>query len=88
MFNPASNKCVEISGASTSNGARAVLQTCSGARVQRFSTTDTADGFFRFQNLNSTKCLDVAGNTSDDGLVVQQWTCADIFDQRWAPRFP
>ena len=38
---------------------------------------------YTFTNGSSGKCLDVNGESKDDGAVVLQWTCKGSANQQW-----
>ncbi|WP_157546564.1 glycoside hydrolase family 16 protein [Hamadaea tsunoensis] len=69
-------KCVDISGASTANGAKAQLWTCNGTAAQSFT--------FSGGNLRVLgKCLDVASGGTANGTKVQLWDCNGSGAQVW-----
>ena len=73
------NKCMDVDGGATGNGAVIQLWTCNGSGAQNWSAQ--ADGSLR--NPQSGKCLDVAGNNSADSTPVQLWTCNGAANQKW-----
>lgn len=75
----ASGKCLDVSGASTSPGARIIIWPCSGHSNQAF--TATAAGELR--TLGGTRCLDVAGSSTTRGAVVQSSTCSGGANQKF-----
>lgn len=75
----ASGKCLDVSGASTSPGARIIIWPCSGRSNQAF--TATAAGELR--TLGGTRCLDVAGSSTTRGAVVQSSTCSGGANQKF-----
>jgi GH25 family lysozyme M1 (1,4-beta-N-acetylmuramidase) len=64
-----SNKCLEDSGAKTSNGAAVDLWSCSGKSNQ--SWTMAQDGTVRVLG----KCLDAVGEGKTNGTKLQLWAC-------------
>lgn len=70
--------CLDVSGASTADGARMQTWTCNGTGAQRW----TLDGG-TVRALG--KCLDVSGGSTADGARVQLWTCNGTGAQEWAP---
>jgi hypothetical protein len=74
---------VDISGASTENGAKVQLWDCNGSNAQRFRVEDMGGGFSRLRNVNSNRCLDIAGGATQAGTRVHQWDCHGGFNQQW-----
>ena len=70
-------KCVDVSGANTTNGTKVQLWTCNGTNAQ--SWTVGTDGTIRALG----KCLDVAGGSTADGTRVQLWDCNGSGAQQW-----
>lgn len=79
-----SNKCLDISGSSTANGAKVQQWTCNNSKAQRFKMKSYANGRFALVNVASNRCLDVSGSSAADESVVTQWTCHEGRDQRWS----
>jgi poly(3-hydroxybutyrate) depolymerase len=71
----ASGRCVDVSGASSANGAPMVVWDCHGNANQRFSQTGQA-----LQVLG--KCLDVPANAAA-GTAVRLWDCQGGTNQQW-----
>jgi hypothetical protein len=74
-----SPKCLQPEDGSAGNGARIRLQPCDGSPEQtwfrRWVRMDSMYVYYNFQNVKSTKCLDLTdGNTSTNALY-QQWDC-------------
>jgi lysophospholipase L1-like esterase len=70
LSNPQSTRCLDISGAGTTDGAQALIWDCHGRTNQQW--TRTAAGELR---VFGNRCLDVNANGSADGTKVQAWTC-------------
>jgi lysophospholipase L1-like esterase len=73
-----SNRCLDVTGASTADGAQAIIWDCHGATNQRW--TRTAAGELR---VFGDHCLDVNANGTADGTKVQSWTCNGTAAQRF-----
>ncbi len=71
-----SGHCLNVSGASRSDGAGIIQWTCDGAANEQFSFTPTTDGYGRIVNKNSGKCLDVSGGNASSGAAIVQNTCS------------
>ena len=87
-----SDKCLDVTGRSTANGARIQQWDCdvsgngSGANQGWGFVPAATSGYYTAVNLNSGKCLDVTGRSTANGAVLQQWTCNGGTNQEWFPR--
>ncbi|WP_328650099.1 ricin-type beta-trefoil lectin domain protein [Micromonospora sp. NBC_00330] len=81
LVNPASGRCLDVNGASTTAGAATIIWDCHGGTNQRW--TRTAAGELR---VYGDRCLDVNGGASADGTRVQIWTCNGTAAQRFTFR--
>lgn len=71
-------KCLDDTGASTTNGNRIQIWTCNGDTAQKWTVAQ--DGTIRVLG----KCLDVTGGGVADGTTVQLWSCIPGDpNQRW-----
>jgi GH43 family beta-xylosidase len=73
LVNRNSGKCLDVSGASTANGAKIQIWTCNGTGAQQWRLDELGNGFHRLLNANSGRPLDVAGCGTGDGVILQQW---------------
>jgi chitosanase len=71
-------KCMDVSGASTANGAKVQLYDCNGTNAQKWTATGG-----QLVNTGSGKCLDATGNSSANGTQLQIWTCSGAANQKW-----
>jgi lysophospholipase L1-like esterase len=78
LGNPQSNRCLDISGASTADGAQAIIWDCHGGTNQRW--TRTAANELR---VYGDRCLDVNANGTADGTKVQSWICNGTSAQKF-----
>ena len=78
-----SNKCMDIDGASTQNGANVQIWSCLGNGAQQFKFEDMGGGWYRIRNVNSGKCLDVYNWSTSAGGDVRQWDCHTGNNQQW-----
>jgi endo-1,4-beta-xylanase len=73
-----SGRCLDVPGASQSDGALLQVWDCNGAANQQWTATSggqlTAYG---------TKCLDVPGHATAAGTRVEIWTCNGGANQQW-----
>jgi len=67
--------CLDVSGASTANGAQIQEWGCNGTAAQAFSVKDTGGGTFNLVNPNSGKCVDVNARGTANGTKIQLWDC-------------
>jgi len=79
-----SGKCLDVSGASTADGASVIQWTCSGGTNQQWSVQDAGNGYVRLVARHSGKCLDVGGASTADRASVIQWTCTGATNQQWS----
>ncbi|HEX2453638.1 MAG TPA: DUF1800 family protein [Vicinamibacterales bacterium] len=80
-----SGKCLDVSGASTEDGAQVVQWTCNGGLDQRWTLQPAADGYYNLIAAHSGKALDVTGMSVDDGAQVIQYTINGGANQQWLP---
>ena len=78
-----SKLCMDIAGASSTDGARAVQAACAAQASQRFDVLPEADGSYRFVNANSGKALDIEGISTANGALLTQWSATTGDNQRF-----
>ncbi|RCG29918.1 GDSL family lipase [Sphaerisporangium album] len=78
VVNPQSNRCLDVSGASTAEGAQVHIWDCHGGTNQRW--TRTAAGELR---VYGNRCLDVNANGTANGTKIQIWSCNSSTAQRF-----
>jgi hypothetical protein len=83
IINRNGGKVVDVSSASTADGADVIQWTWNGGANQQWSFNDAGSGYFTIVNRNSGKCLDVYGQSSADGADVDQWACNGGQNQQW-----
>lgn len=78
------SKCVDVEGASTSDGGQLQLWPCSGSANQRFHLVPK-HGYKNIRPVHSGKCLDVEGVSTNNGAQIKQWDClgASQHNQQW-----
>ena len=77
----ASGRCLDVPGASTTNGTQVQLWDCNGTNAQRW-TWNTGDSTVRALG----KCLDVTSSGTANGTKTQLWTCNGTGAQAWQSR--
>ncbi|MFF2775549.1 RICIN domain-containing protein [Streptomyces sp. NPDC058052] len=79
-----SGLCLEISGESKANGARATQWGCNDKVHQSWHfDQEFPAGLWRLVNNNSGKCLEIADWRQDDGAPARQWDCTGGDNQLW-----
>jgi len=84
ILNSNSGKAIDITSASTANGANVQQYTDNGTGAQRFSIvpTDSDDPTaFSIMNQTSGKCLDIKDWSTADRGALQQWSCSGGLNQ-------
>lgn len=82
LVNAQSRLCLDVTGASTADGAPAQQWYCNGGANQQWGLH--YDGhFYTVYSANSLKCLDVRDGSHADHAIVQQWECNGTAAQRW-----
>jgi sugar lactone lactonase YvrE len=81
------NKCVDVAGASQSNGAQLQLWDCLGAgqtnQIWNIIPISGQPGWFASIAKHSNKCMDVYGAQTGNGAIVHQWDCHWGGNQQW-----
>jgi uncharacterized protein (DUF1800 family) len=78
-----SDKCLDVSGASTEDVAPVIQWTCNGGLNQRWTLHPAADGYYLLVAAHSGKALDVEGESLADGARVIQYTVHGGSNQQW-----
>ncbi|MER6826207.1 lectin [Streptosporangium sp. NPDC000563] len=74
----ASNRCLDVSGASQTNGAAVNIWDCNGQANQRWTSTSAGE-----LRVYGNKCLDVNGAGTANGTVLIIWDCNGQNNQKW-----
>ncbi|SRR6266545_1369173 len=75
--------CLDVAGASTSNGASVNQWTCHGRANQQWSLKGAGTNTFNFVSVNSGKCMEVSGASGANGASVVQAACNGGDNQKW-----
>lgn len=79
-----SNMVLDVSGASTSNGANVQLYAANQTAAQRFRLSyDSKTGYYTIVNDNSGKAVDVKSASAKNGTNVQQYSSNGTLAQKW-----
>ncbi|MFE2427532.1 ricin-type beta-trefoil lectin domain protein [Streptomyces sp. NPDC059373] len=71
-------KCIDIAGASTTNGTAVQLYDCNGTSAQQW--TVSSDGTLRALG----KCMDITSAGTADGTKIQLYDCNGTNAQKWS----
>ncbi|MEV8504983.1 ricin-type beta-trefoil lectin domain protein [Actinoplanes sp. NPDC051475] len=74
-------RCLDIAGASTADGAQALIWDCHGGANQRITLSGAGE-----LRIYGDRCLDVSGNGTANGTKVQLWTCNGTTAQRFTAK--
>jgi hypothetical protein len=78
-----STKLMDVSGASTADGAAINQWAATGGANQRWQAVDAGGGAVNLKALHSNKCVEVTGNSSAAGAFLQQATCTSGNQQKF-----
>ena len=70
-----SGKLVDVSGASTADGAQVVQWSATGGNNQKWQAVDAGGGAVYLKAVHSDKCLAVTDGSTAQGAFLQQFTC-------------
>jgi hypothetical protein len=73
-----SNRCLDVPGASQTDGTSLQLYDCWGGTNQQWTLTDSNQ-----LTVYGSKCLDVPGHATTAGTRVQIWSCSGGANQQW-----
>jgi hypothetical protein len=78
------DKCVDVNGGVTDNGANVQQWTCNGSDAQRWRFRSLGNSLYEVRAAISDRCLDVSNGSAAVGANVQQWDCNGSPAQLWA----
>lgn len=76
-------KGLDVTAASTANGAAIQLYNYVGGSNQKFVITSVGGGYYEIVNVNSGKGLDVTNASTANGALIQQWGYAGGTNQQF-----
>lgn len=79
-----SGKNVDVSQASTANGAAIVQMARSGSTSQLWNITATDNGYYKLINVKSGKALAINGASTTRGALALQWDYGTAQNDQWA----
>ncbi|MEV7805594.1 ThuA domain-containing protein [Microbispora sp. NPDC088329] len=74
----ASGRCLDVNGASQTNGATVLIWDCNGQNNQKWTSTSASE-----LRVYGNKCLDVNGGGTANGTAVIIWDCNGQNNQKW-----
>ncbi|WP_432933166.1 ThuA domain-containing protein [Microbispora sp. CA-135349] len=74
----ASGRCLDVNGASQTNGAQVLIWDCNGQNNQKWTSTSAGE-----LRVYGNKCLDVNGGGTANGTSVIIWDCNGQNNQKW-----
>lgn len=83
LENYTADKNMGINGASTANGAAAIIANPDGSFNQDWKVLWKDNTWFRLQNRKSSKCLGISGASTSNHAVAAQFTCDNTTNQTW-----
>jgi hypothetical protein len=83
LVNRRSGKVLDVSGASTANGAKAVQWSWTGGANQQWRLEPNADQSFRLVSRSSGKVLESPGGSTAPGAQLDQWSDTAGTHQWW-----
>ncbi|MCL8017219.1 alpha-L-fucosidase [Streptomyces sp. AS02] len=82
VVNRKSGKVLDVSGASSADGAAIIQWPSTGGTNQQWKLQQNTDGSYRLINVRSGKVLDSPGGSAQ-GAALDQWTDSDSDNQWW-----
>ncbi len=83
LVNRNSGKVLDVTGASTANGANIIQWTDSGTANEQWSIVSVGNGYSKLISRSSGKALDVTGASTANGAQVIQWADSGTTNQQW-----
>jgi thermitase len=83
VFNVNSNKCLDVTGASTANGANIQQWSCSTADQQKWRIEPVSAGVYKLKAMHSGRVMGVGAGSAADGAKVIQWDDVGVTNQQW-----
>ncbi|MEU8608709.1 ThuA domain-containing protein [Actinoplanes sp. NPDC048791] len=78
-----SSKLIDVSAASTADGAQIVQWAATGGNNQKWQAVDAGGGAVYLKAGHSNKCLDLTGGSTAQGAFLQQFTCNNSNQQKF-----
>ena len=78
-----SSKCLDVSGASTSDGAVVIQWACTADANQQWEMVPAGGSYFNLRARHSGKCLNVVGSSVSDAALLEQRACGAGASFQW-----
>ncbi|MFC1401123.1 MULTISPECIES: RICIN domain-containing protein [Streptacidiphilus] len=75
---------LDVSGASTANGAAVIQWSATGGSNQKWALAQVSGNVYTLTGTGSGKCLEVPGSSLVQGVQLDIWTCNGGTNQQWA----
>ncbi len=75
---------MDVSGASTANGAKVIQWSNHGGTNQQWTVHSVSGHVFTLVNVNSGKCLEVPNQSTSEGVQLDQGACNGSTSQQWS----
>jgi len=79
-----SEKCLDVTSASTTAGAAVIQYTCGTGTNQQWQLSSLGSGYYNLISRNSGQCLDVTSASTADHATIIQYTCGGATNQQWS----
>jgi hypothetical protein len=83
IVNAQSQTCLDVNGASTSDGATVWIWSCGTATSQQWILKSAGSNFYNIVNGNSMSCLDLSNGGTAPGTAIFQYKCNGGTNQEW-----
>jgi sugar lactone lactonase YvrE len=76
-------RCVDVAGASSENGATLVQHDCNGGSNESWTRAAPSSFWWTIRVQQTGKCLDDLGGSLNNGTAIGVWDCAGNANQNW-----
>ncbi|MFF4505775.1 RICIN domain-containing protein [Streptomyces sp. NPDC001401] len=84
LTNAGSSMLMDVSGGSTTTGAKVIQWQSNGGDNQKWTLNRVADNVYTLVSVKSGLCLDVPNKSTAENVQLQQWTCNGGANQQFA----
>jgi Glycosyl hydrolases family 43/Ricin-type beta-trefoil lectin domain-like len=84
LTSASSGLVMDVTGASTANGAKVVQWSNHGGTNQQWTVHNVSGSIYTLVNLNSGKCLETPNQSTTQGTQLDQGTCNGSTSQQWS----
>lgn len=83
LLSKRSSKAIDVPGSSTTNGTQLIQYTYSGGNNQKWKIVDAGGGYYKIQNIATSKFIDNQGSAAEKAPVAQ-WDSSTSDNQKWS----